>query len=67
MVFKDNLSNPIFIEVYGDTNSVYSISVVIRHPSHPFTSALSLDQDVEYTIQLQPFAFMNIQIQPITS
>ena len=59
MITKE-LSEPIYVEVTGMVNSIYTLTASSIHKDHPISSALTLAEDIEYEMKILPYQFANV-------
>lgn len=61
----EDLTKPFYVTVGGYANSMYVLSVMIQHADHPGSSALTLAEDINYPIFIEPMESTIVQIHPI--
>ena len=54
LTVKDNVTEPLYLKVQGLVNSIYTIGIRTEHEDHPFSSSITLSEDVEYKFKLAP-------------
>ena len=60
IIITQQLTKPIFIQIMGVVNSIYTISVTSIHEQHPLTNSLIIAEDIEYSLKLLPYSHTTV-------
>lgn len=67
ILVSDELNKPIYLQITGVVNSIYTVSVSTIHAEHPTANSLVMAEDVEYSLKLLPYSHATVEIHPIES